>query len=135
MYVYLWQVKHALRRSAIFIIRWTARIASALFILLVILSFLGEGETARSRPLYFFDYVMLAILATEVVGFAFAWKWELLGGVVVVAAYVVGALLNPLTVKFPMTLIPVVGCMFILCWTMARFRRKQQEVLEGDSQM
>jgi hypothetical protein len=108
--------------SAIFV-RWGARILSA-FILLFWGWFLLAhlfGEAGRpSRPLVTNDYVGLTAIVGSLVGVAIAWKWELAGGLLTLAAIFIGAFVNWRVLISPGILIAVDGLLFLLCWWISR---------------
>jgi len=96
--------------------RWSARLLS-----LVILAFWGFflvaslfGDAARgSRPLVTGDFVILAALVTSLAGLAAAWKWELAGAAITLAAVALCAAVNWRLLMFPGTLIPITACLFL----------------------
>src|SRR5512146_2921029 len=67
------------------ILRWTARIIAIIFIVFILVMFIGEGGTwsqPRSRPLDFRDYALLFVFGMYVVGLIIGlWK-EGLGGII-----------------------------------------------------
>jgi hypothetical protein len=67
---------------AITIVRWVARILSALFIILCLILFAGEGvfREPQSPPLTTSAILQLTIMGISLVGLALAWKWEVIGG-------------------------------------------------------
>jgi hypothetical protein len=107
-------------------VRWGARILSV-----PILLFWGwfliahlVGDAARpSRPLVPSDTVLLAAVVVSLVGLAVAWKWELLGGTLTLAAVAVGGFINWQVLVFPYALIWVAALLFLACGWLSRARR------------
>ncbi len=75
------------------ILRWTARILGGLILVLVLLFFFGEGLpelstlTAHESRLLFSMLLML-------IGTAFAFKWELVGSLLIIFGYILFAFFN-----------------------------------------
>ncbi len=71
-------------------VRWLARIVSTPIILLwglfLITGLLGYGEQPSLKTR---DYIGLTAMGISLLGLAVAWKWELLGGLTALVAYVV----------------------------------------------
>jgi len=101
--------------------RWTARILSALILLFwgffIVAHFFGDGEEA-SRPLTACDYVGLMTMGAWLVGLAVAWKWEFIGGVVTIVAYLIAIAANPAVLMF--LFIPITAMLFLASWWMRR---------------
>ena len=110
---------------AIRVIRWTARILSVLFVAFCLLMFIGESLESRQRPdsppLTTDAAVQLAIAGISLLGLLLAWKWELAGGIIALAAYGVDGLINyGAFVMFP---VAIVAILFLTCWWMSRPHR------------
>ena len=73
---------------------------------------LGEGGQP-SRPLVANDYAILSAVVVSLAGLVVAWKWELAGGILALAAVSAGALVNWKVVVFPRALIPVAAVLFL----------------------
>ena len=101
--------------------RWTARILSALILLFwgffIVAHLFGEGEEA-SRPLNARDYVGLTTMGAWLVGLAVAWKWEFIGGVITLVAYLIAIAANPAVLMF--VFIPITALLFLASWWMRR---------------
>jgi hypothetical protein len=61
-------------------------------------------------------------MVISLVGLAVAWKWELTGATMTLVAVVIGAVINWRVLAFPITLIPLTACLFLLSWWMNRTR-------------
>ncbi len=114
---------HSMLPSITMFVRWGARILSALILLFwgfVILGHLMSDEGRSSRPLMTNDYISLTTMIISLVGLSVAWKWELTGAVVTLVSVLIGAFINWRVLVFPGTLIPIVACLYLLCWWMDR---------------
>ena len=111
------------------VVRWGARILSVAILLFwgwfLIAHLFGE-EGHPSRPLVWQDSAILTTVVVSLVGLAVAWKWELQGGALTLAAVSTCAVLNWGVLTFPGTLIPVAAVMFLTCWWMSRAPRNEQ---------
>lgn len=103
--------------------RWAARGLSALVLLFwgffLVASFFG-GESEASRPLSARDYVGLVTMGLWLIGLVIAWKWELLGGVVVLVAYVSAGVANTSVFSLPFLIIPTAAVLFLASWWLRR---------------
>lgn len=103
--------------------RWAARIFSALILLFwgffIVASLLGDGEEA-SRPLNASDYIGLITMGAWLVGLAVAWKWEFVGGMTTLVAFVIAVAANPNVLTFPFLIIPITAALFLASWWMHR---------------
>src|SRR5262249_12248866 len=110
------------------IVRWGARLLS-----IPILVFWGWfliahlfGDAGRpSRPLVWGDYAILAAVVASLVGLAVAWKWELPGAVLALAAVAGGASLNWRMLVFPGAPVLVAAAMFVAGWGMSGAPRNE----------
>jgi len=103
--------------SAAPLVRWTARTLSALVLLFwgfFLVAHLLGGSAAAARDLTIHDYAILGSLCVSLAGLAVAWRWELAGGAVALAAIAVCAALNWRVLVFPGTLIPIAALLFWL---------------------
>lgn len=75
------------RRSAR-IIRWIARVWSLLLLAIVALIVFMPGPEA-TEPILAEDWFLLGLWAIAVLGLLVAWRWELLGSILAIAAMVV----------------------------------------------
>lgn len=114
--------------SAAPVVLWGARILSVPILLFwgwfLIAHLFGE-EGRPSRPLVAKDYAILTGVVVSLVGLAVAWKWELPGAALTLAAVSAGAFVNWRLLTFPGTLIPVAAVMFLTYWWMSRPPRNE----------
>jgi hypothetical protein len=83
------------------------------------------GDEGRSsRPLVWTDTAIVTMVVVSLVGLAVAWKWELAGGGLTLAAVSACALLNWRVLAFPGTLIPIAAVMFLTCGWMSGAARR-----------
>lgn len=115
----------ATEKKTVLIVRWIARILSALILLFwgyFIVAHLF-GDPAQFLALTAKDALQLAMMVLWLVGLAAAWRWELAGAIVAVAAGLIGGLLNPNAVA--LAAIPAVpALLFLYCWWMSRVPRQ-----------
>ena len=65
----------------------------------------------------------MSIAGTGLLGLGIAWKWELIGGIVSLVAFVVLAIVNPIVLKMELMYIwPVIALLFVVLWRLTRFR-------------
>ena len=87
--------------------------------------FIGEtyfGENPGD-PLTKNAILQLSIAGTGLLGLGIAWKWELIGGIVSLAAFVVLAIVNPIVLKMELMYIwPVIALLFVVLSRLTRFR-------------
>jgi hypothetical protein len=115
------------------VVRWGARLLSAgillfwgWFLIAHLLSEEGLGPHAWR------DYVVLTAVVVAPVGFALAWKWEVLGGLMALVAYAIMGVLNPLALGGPFILWPITAVMFLTsAWLSAARRNDQAPNLRG----
>ena len=109
--------------SILIVLRWIARVvgtAFALFIMFMFLSYTFGPE--KSVP----GTSMFVIIIPFTLGVGLAWKWEALGGLVILASSVLLFVLYP-HVIWPLGLyhfMPFVAFLFLLCWFRLRYLQK-----------
>jgi uncharacterized membrane protein len=110
---------------AIPIVRWVARILSALFIILCLILFVGEVlfREPQSSPLTANAILQLTLMGFWLAGLALAWKWEAIGGSIALAAYVIVGIINPKA--FVLLPVPLLALVFLTCWWMDRKHNRQ----------
>jgi hypothetical protein len=103
------------------VVRWIARILSALIILFWGVMIVGSFS---SRPLPMRDRMGLTLMFAWLLGLALAWKWELAGAALTLAAILIQAFFINwrVVVGFGM-LPPITALLFLLCWWMGRQSR------------
>ena len=104
-------------------LRWMLRGLSALIILFSLLMFIGETyiEENSGNPLTKNAILQLSIAGIGLLGLGLAWKWELIGGVVSLVAFVVLAIINPIVLSMKLMYVwPLVAVLFIVLWRRSR---------------
>jgi hypothetical protein len=103
--------------------RWGARVLSSAILLFwgfFLVAHLVGDEGRSSRPLAWNDYFILATLGLSLAGLALAWKWELAGSLVTLAAVGACAAVNWRVLIFPGTLIPIAAVLYLASWWICR---------------
>ena len=114
-----------MKAKSIKILRWTLRVLSVIFILFFLVMFIGEtffqDGSSNSEPMSANAILQVSLMGIGLIGFGLAWKWELTGGIIALAAYVVLAIINPDTLHFSLLfLYPAVAILFIVLWAISR---------------
>jgi len=108
--------------KTISIVRWIARTTGAILLLIIAAFVIGEGfPNPAALPLN--EFIIFVVLTFMEIGVVIAFKWELPGGVLIIAGYLVFALIEKKLIAGP--LFPaffIVGVLFLLCWWMDRKR-------------
>ena len=110
-------VEHSSAPSMAAALRWGARILSALILLFwcfFIVAHLAGNEGRASRQLTTSDYISLAAMVISLAGLGVSWKWEIIGAATTLVAAAVGAIANWKSLAFPISLIPLTACLFLL---------------------
>ena len=105
--------------------RWGARLLGGLILLFwgsFMVAHLWGEEGGPSRPLTWGDYLMLGSLVTALAGLLLAWRWELAGACLTLAAVAVCAAVNWKVLTFPGFLIPLTAALYLAAWWMGRGR-------------
>ncbi|MGA2243158.1 MAG: hypothetical protein ABSH11_14130 [Verrucomicrobiota bacterium] len=111
-------------------IRWIARIFSVLIILFwgifIVGSFVSSIRGGHSSgPLSMHDRMGLTLMFAWLLGLALAWKWELAGAALTLAAILIEAFfINWKVVAGLGMLPPITALLFLLCWWMGRQSRQ-----------
>jgi hypothetical protein len=111
--------------------RWIARILSALIILFwgffIVAGFVGSirGEHS-SAALSMNDRMGLTLMFAWLLGLALAWKWELAGATLTLAAILIQAFfINWRVLEGLGMLPPITAVLFVFCWWLARHRHQR----------
>ncbi len=108
-------------------IRWSARGLAVLIILffaMFILAHLVGDKKSDSDGFTPDETLMFAAVAMMLLGLIGAWKWELIGGLVTVAGYLLFAEVEgKLILPWPFLLCLINGLLFLVSWV---FHRKQK---------
>jgi len=109
-----------MKTTLIKILRWTLRILSGIFILFFLVMFIGETLDS-ANPLSANAILQVSLIGLSLIGLGLAWKWELWGGIIALAAYAGLAILNPDTLHFSLLLLyPATAILFIVLWAISR---------------
>ncbi len=114
-----------MKTTSIKIFRWTLRALSGIFILFFLFMFIGEtffqNESFNAKPMNADSIFQLSLMGIGMIGLGLAWKWELTGGIIALAAFVVLAIINPVTLHFSLLLLyPATAILFIVLWAISR---------------
>ena len=110
--------------------RWIARILSVLIILFwgvfIVGSFLESIRGGHpSGPLSMHDRMGLTLMFAWLLGLALAWRWELAGAALTLAAFLIEAFfINWRVVAGLGMLPPITALLFLICWWMGRQSRQ-----------
>ena len=103
------------------VLRWILRGLSGLFIAFFILMFIPDFGSESGNPLTANAILQLSVTGIGLIGLGLAWKWELIGGIIASAAFVVLAIINPSVLKGLIVVIwPLTGILFIVLWALCR---------------
>lgn len=114
------------------LLSWVLRVLSGLIIVFFLFMFIGEtffGENPR-KPLSTNDILQLSAMGLGLIGLGLAWKWELIGGIITLAAFVVLVFINP-NVIHPSLLfvVPITAILFIVLWSIKRNKPFSSDLL------
>ena len=100
------------------VIRWTARILSVLILAFYALSFLGEGLPSN-LPAH--DVDIFILWGIVMLGLIIAWKWEGIGGLVIILVSVVQNVIDPVFLSmWAFWIAPFTGVLFLIYWVKSR---------------
>ncbi len=109
-----------MKTKSIKIFRWVLRVLSGIFILFFLVMFIGETLDS-TNSLSTNSIIQLSLGGIGLIGLGLAWKWELTGGIIALAAYFVLAIVNPDTLQFSLLLLyPATAILFIVLWAISR---------------
>ena len=119
------------------IILWTARIWGSIMLLFGLIMFGGEiVEHLSGKPSFSIDSVsdLLVILffpAGTLIGLGIAWKWEGLGGLVIIGGIICSQMIKHGTILFdPLTfLFGAPGLLFLIYWYLSRHKKETPETI------
>jgi len=95
------------------ILRWIARVLSVMIILFFVASLLGDRSVGTLTHL---DWIKLGMWLSIMIGLLVSWKWEVTGGLIVIGAFLVMVILNPMILSmWAMWVSPLTAWLFILC--------------------
>ena len=103
-------------------LRWIARILASLVALLIVVFAVGYaigGDSKATEETSLKTMVFPAVMFTVwVAGVALAWKWEGIGGGILLLSSIVFfiAVSNALWPPNPLLILPITGILFLICW-------------------
>ena len=111
------------------ILRWVARILSVIIIAFFLFMFIGEMldslHSGKNGSLSNNAILQLTLFGIGIIGIIAAWIWELYGGLLSLVAFVVLAIINPVTIISPVIIYPVNAILFMIVWWM-KFRDRKE---------
>ena len=112
------------------ILRWIARIFSAVlvgfFLLIFISETIGSIQAGNSTNISGFDILKLTLKGIMLAGLIAAWIWELYGSILAFLAYLAMAMINPAVINPLMLLFPVNAILFMITWWL-KFHHRHDE--------
>jgi len=97
--------------------RLVARILSALFVSFALMMFIGESmesaKKAHAEPMSLYVIIQLCLFGIGLLGLVLAWKWELIGGIISLLAFITIFIVNPEALLWPMFIFPGNAILFI----------------------
>jgi len=99
-------------------VHWTARVLSVIVVLffgfMIVAHFVGSEELPPRAA-------TLVAIGVILIGLMVAWRWEAVGGVLVLGGYCFSALLNGQVLRaWPYALCLIAGLLFLVSWFMRR---------------
>ena len=122
-----------MKTTSIKILRWTLRILSATLIVFFLFMFVGEtffqGGSFNPKSMGTDAILKVSMFGLSLIGLVLAWKWELMGAVIALAAYAgLLIIINTEPVKFYFLLIyPIIPILFIVLWAISRNALEKNE--------
>ena len=122
-----------MKTISIKIFRWILRGLSGLIIVFFLLMFIGESLASESsEPMSANSILQLSVTGIGLIGLGLAWKWELIGGIIALVAFVVLAIINPTVLYSSLLLIyPATAILFIVLWAISRNTTIRKNELEN----
>jgi len=112
-------------------LRWVARIAGSLFVLMILVFAVGEGLPAASS-LSAAEKTMFIGLAAALAGLLISWRWTLAGCLAVAAGYAVFSIGGRgLYLDSPFLIIPIILALHAMAWFFIRLSARQTETING----
>lgn len=105
-------------------LRFFARLLNLLLILVVALMAIGEGFPSLSK-LTTNELLLTISLVIMLIGLLSAWKWELLGGILILVGFLAFFLVNSfssgyLRLGYFFVLFPLTGVLFLICYKLEK---------------
>jgi len=122
-----WQTRTSANHVKFFLtLRWIARVLGsllALFFLLMGLGYAIGGDAQATQEENFLTMLgVVTIFTVWIIGIILAWKWEGIGGGIILLSTIIFFIVVPdaLSPFNPLHLLPVIGILFLICWWRAR---------------
>ena len=107
-------------------LRWIARVLGSLLSLFFLLMGLGYaigGDPHATQDVNLLTLIwVVGIFTVWIVGAILAWRWEGLGGGIILISTIIFFIVVPRASSSlnPLHLLPVIGILFLVCWWKAR---------------
>lgn len=107
-------------------LRWIARVLATLLVLFFLLMGLGYafgGDPYATQEVNLLTLIwVVGIFTVWIVGAILAWRWEGLGGGIILLSTIIFFIFVPKASSSPnpLHLLPVIGILFLICWWKAR---------------
>lgn len=103
-------------RLMVTVLCWTARIIGVALLILITAIAIGEGGPNPFTALLRENLLGLAFL-TMTLGLLVGWKWEGIGGLLIVGGFALFAIVNrPFRINAVIVMWVVTGLMYLVCW-------------------
>ena len=103
---------------------WTTRVLTILIIVFSTLMYVGYQvfpESGEANPLTTKEIIGFCFVVIGFIGLLLAWKWELVGAIISLVAYVGLAVIYPkVFLPSPMYVWPITAVLFIVLWKKRR---------------
>ena len=114
------------------IFRWVLRVLSGLFIVFFLFMFIGEAFFGENpgKPISTNDILQLSAMGISIIGLGLAWKWELIGGIIALVAFVALVFINPNVINPSLLyIVPITAILFIVFWAISRKKPYYSDLL------
>jgi len=105
-------------------IMWMARISSILILLLIgfiVVMHIIEDDAPSGM-------VTIVSMGSFFVGLISAWRWELIGGLIVIAGYIFFVINIPIIIVSPYTICLISAILFLISWYLKRKKAKEEMI-------
>jgi hypothetical protein len=96
--------------------RIVARVMSGIIVGFALLMFIGESiesdKKVNPEPMSIYTIVQLTLFGIGLFCLALAWKWEILGGIISLLAFIAIFIVNPEALLLPMFIFPANAILF-----------------------
>jgi len=117
------------------IIRWIARISGSVYVLFLVMMFIGEtlDSSGPLLPLPAKHVIGLLLMLVLIVGLVLAWRWELAGGLISVFSMLAFMLVMG-EMAFGMLVLAIPGVLFILTYFLAKAEKGADIEIVGENE-